>query len=79
MTYAECWYKIYDSFGKEFVADYTNFRGKRSVRRIVPLKIGFGSSKYHPGDQWLLYVRDLDKDLHREFAVKNINSLELSQ
>lgn len=46
------------------VLDYTNHAGKRAMRRVVPLKLWFGESEYHPaaiGPQWYLRALDIDK------------------
>lgn len=56
--------------------DYTNWRGERSARRIVPYQMSFGSTEFHK-DQWLIDAKDLDKDGQtRTFALANIHSWE---
>lgn len=54
--------------------DYTNWKNERSVRRIVPINVYFGSNQYHPEQQWLLEATDLDKNAPRTFAMKDIHS-----
>ena len=54
--------------------DYTNYQGKRSIRRIIPRSIVFESNEYHPEKQWLLYAFDLEKQEFRNFAMKDIHS-----
>jgi len=54
--------------------DYVNWRGERSIRRILPVKIHFASSKWHPKPQWLLNAEDLGKRDTRDFAMKDIQS-----
>lgn len=54
--------------------DYTNFRGKRSVRRIKPLTISFEKNEWHPETQWLLEAVDLERGEMRTFALKNIHA-----
>ncbi len=54
--------------------DYTNYKGERSVRGIIPRSIRFGSSKWHPDPQWLMLAHDLGRDAEREFAIKDIHS-----
>lgn len=33
---------------------YTNYRGETLVRKIIPKKIWFGKTEWHPEEQWLL-------------------------
>src|SRR4051794_13334074 len=46
---------------------YTNYRGETAVRRIVPLRIRFASSEWHPAEQWLMDAYDLDREAERSF------------
>ncbi|MBI4948247.1 WYL domain-containing protein [Candidatus Berkelbacteria bacterium] len=64
---------IYDQ-SQIVTISYTNYRGEKSDRRIVPLKIWFGSNEYHKDNQWLLDAFDITKDAIRSFAVKDITS-----
>lgn len=50
---------------------YTNWRGETAVRRIVPLRVWFGSTAWHPEPQWILTALDVDKDKERHFALKD--------
>lgn len=61
--------------GKLIVAiRYVNHRGEEAVRRIVPLKLWYGSEKpWHPEPQWLLDAYDLDKDASRTFAMEGVS------
>lgn len=56
--------------------DYANYRGERSLRRIVPERIWFGATSWHPEPQWLLEAYDVDRDAYRSFAVRDIYSFE---
>jgi hypothetical protein len=56
--------------------EYTNYRGERSIRNIMPMQIFFGCNKFHDGgDQWFLEALDVDKKpaAVRHFAVKDIH------
>ncbi len=53
---------------------YTNYRGETAERQIVPQKLWFGSTEYHPEKQWLLDAFDVDKNAERTFAVKDIEN-----
>ena len=51
---------------------YTNYRGETALRRIIPKRIYFGKTEWHPESQWLLEAFDHDKDADRTFALKDI-------
>ncbi|MGA4550628.1 DUF3850 domain-containing protein [Methylorubrum aminovorans] len=60
---------------------YTNWRGETAVRRIVPGSehpglgaLWLGESEWHPGIQWLLAARDVEKNAHRVFALSGIKA-----
>ena len=53
------------------VVKYMN-RGEVSERNVFVARIWFGSTEWHPSDQWLIDVLDLDRDVPRTFAVKDI-------
>lgn len=55
--------------------DYTNWKGIRGERKIVPVKIWFGSTKFHPEEQWLLDATDVAKNEVRTFALVDIHSM----
>lgn len=54
--------------------DYINYKGERSVRRIHPIKVWFGETKYHEGPQDFLMAIDIEKRELRDFACKDIVS-----
>jgi hypothetical protein len=63
--------------GKQVILDYTNYRGERAIRKVVPVEnaFWFGTlDPYHPEPQWLVNVWDVDKQAHRTYAVCNIHS-----
>jgi predicted DNA-binding transcriptional regulator YafY len=53
---------------------YTNYRGETSVRRVIPQRIWFGATDWHPEEQWMLEAMDLDKQAERSFALKDIRT-----
>jgi hypothetical protein len=60
---------------KEAVAIlYTNYRGETSIRKIVPKKIWFGKTDWHPDEQWILDAFDLEKGAERGFALRDVKS-----
>ena len=50
---------------------YTNYRGKRSIRTIVPVTMWWGHTQWHPRRQWLMTAFDLDKRAELTFALEN--------
>jgi hypothetical protein len=53
---------------------YTNYRGITARRRIIPRRIWFGSTEWHPGEQWILDAFDLEKRAERSFAIADIKA-----
>lgn len=51
---------------------YTNYRGETKYRNIVPLRIQFTATDWHPEEQWILVAHDVDKNAERGFAIKDI-------
>lgn len=55
---------------------YTNYRGETATRLIVPRRLWFGSTEWHPEAQWLLDALDVEKNEQRSFAVADISKWE---
>jgi predicted DNA-binding transcriptional regulator YafY len=53
---------------------YTNYRGETAQRRIIPQRVWFGATKWHPDEQWLLDAFDVEKQSPRSFALRDIQS-----
>ena len=53
---------------------YTNYRGETAIRAIVPKKLYFGCTEWHPEPQWLLEAFDVAKGEDRTFAVRSIRA-----
>lgn len=58
---------------------YTNHRGETEVRHIVPIRIRFAASEWHPQEQWLMDAFDLDRDAERSFALSDAREWEAYQ
>ena len=57
---------------KTLVMDYTNWRGERARRSIVPTgQLRFGTTEWHPKPGWLLEAWDPSKGAMREFALSD--------
>ena len=59
---------------KKVTMVYTNYKGKTSVRHVVPKEIYFGQTDWHPENQWLMSAYDIDKAADRTFAMKDIRA-----
>lgn len=54
--------------------DYTNWRGERRVRKIVPTgHLEFSNTEYHPDSQWLLEAVDVEDGKIKLFALLDIH------
>lgn len=53
--------------------NYTNYRGERSERRVIPEKVWIGSTEWHPEPCLLMTAYDIDKAAHRDFKVSDID------
>jgi hypothetical protein len=61
-------------FGSPVLVVYTNYRGETTLRKILPKRIWFGSTEWHPMGGWLLEAYDYDKQADRTFAMKDIRA-----
>lgn len=51
---------------------YTNHRDVVSERRVIPIRLRYGISKYYASPTWLLVAYDLERESEREFALSGI-------
>lgn len=57
------------------IIDYTNWRGERRLRKILPLKLIYANNEYHPEEQWLLEGADLEDNYKvKTFSMKDVHS-----
>lgn len=54
---------------KEVEFFYTNWRGKASKRKAIPISIWYGRTEWHTNEQWFVKATDLDKGEIRDFAL----------
>lgn len=52
--------------------EYTNWKGSTRVRYIIPIKLTFGRTEYHPQDQWLVQACDCEDRQMKHFALKDL-------
>lgn len=60
-------------FTNEVIMDYTNWKGSRRERRIIPLDMFIGSSEFHPQEQWLMKAIDLEDNVVKSFAMSGLH------
>jgi len=53
---------------------YTNYRGETKIREIIPEKIWYGTTEWHPENDWILDAFDLEKKSIRSFSIKDIKA-----
>lgn len=60
----------------DMMIDYTNYLGERRTRKIRPVSLWYGTTKWHKEPQWLLTAFDLECANRRtkDFAVKDIHA-----
>lgn len=64
--------KVFE-IGVPITIGYTNWRGEHAVRTIMPKKFFVDSTEWHPELQVLLKAIDMDRDVERDFAVKDFD------
>lgn len=62
---------------KIITIDYTNYRGERGTRRVLPYEQYFGTTPFHPDPQWLMRALDVEKNAERTFAMKDIHDFDV--
>ena len=53
---------------------YTNYRGETALRRVIPQRLWFGATSWHPEEGWLLDAIDVEKGELRSFAMKDVKA-----
>lgn len=48
---------------------YQNHKGNTRTRRIIPIRMWFGNTPYHPDPQYLLSADDMDDGVTKDFAM----------
>lgn len=57
---------------------YLNYRGEVSRRRVIPLRIWFGATEWHPEPGWLMTAHDIEKGADRDFALADCQFAEIA-
>lgn len=56
---------------------YTNYKGEHRRYQIIPHSIYFGHTEFHPIEQWMLKATDVNRNVTRDFAMKDIHGWRL--
>ena len=64
--------------GTPITMTYRNYRGEVDRRTVLPTRIWFGSTDWHPEPGWLMSAYDLAKAAHRDFALADCQFADLS-
>ena len=56
---------------------YINWKGAEGYRTIVPDRMWFGHTEFHPADQFILDAFDVEKGAPRSFAMRDIKEWEV--
>lgn len=51
---------------------YTNYRGETSKREVIVHHFRFIETEWHPGKQWIMTALDVEKNVLRDFAMKDM-------
>ena len=57
--------------------DYTNYKGERRLRDVIPLNIRFVRDNPFHGNAWILEAYDIEKRRVRYFDLKCIHNPEV--
>lgn len=58
------------------IVEYTNWRGETARRVIIPIRFWWGSTEWHPEEQWMLSAWDVEKDARRDFAWQDMRPVQ---
>lgn len=57
--------------------DYTNYKGERRLRDVIPLDLKFERDNLYHGNAWILDAYDVEKRQVRSFDLKSIHNPEV--
>lgn len=54
---------------------YRNHRGETSMYYVEPLSVWYGVTRWHPEMQWFMRATDIQNDVVRDFAMRDIRNV----
>lgn len=66
-------FPLRSEFDRVVAMRYTNHRGETATRKVLPIRLWFGESPWHTGDQWFLQALDVEKNEERSFAMGDVH------
>jgi ribonuclease HI len=61
---------------KQIKITYTNHKNETADFMVLPQSIWYGTTEWHPTEQWFLKAKDLVTKQRHDFAMIHINSME---
>ncbi len=58
------------------IVEYTNWRGETARRTIIPIRMWWGKTEWHPQEQWMLTAWDVEKEATRDFAWQDMKPVQ---
>lgn len=58
------------------IVEYTNYRGETALRSIIPIRLWWGTTEWHPEEQWILTAWDAEKGTVRDFAWQDMRPVQ---
>lgn len=55
--------------------EYKNHRGEEATRTARVIKVCWGETPYHSGEQWIFTGYDFDRQANRDFAMKDMRNV----
>lgn len=63
------------AMGMTIQFDYVNWQGVHASRKAEVQSIRYGSTEFHPEEQWLMSAWDSEKQANRVFAMKDMTNI----
>lgn len=61
-----------NSQNRKFRMEYKNWRSETDIRYVEFIHVWIGNTEFHKEEQWLLKAIDLDRNVERDFAIKDV-------
>ena len=61
---------------KQIKITYTNHKNETAERLVLPINIWYGTSEWHPGQQWFMKAKEVGRKVERDFAMVRISNIQ---